>query len=81
MFGQHVEYLNNHKNSFRPAVFLPFDNRNNHNSKLSQLNDARQLLMHAETTYVNLKTMVERLEIFNGNIQGDFENKTDDEIK
>ncbi len=54
---------------------MPFDNRN---SKMNQFNDARALLQHAETTYVNLKTLIDRVEIFNSNIQGEFENCTED---
>lgn len=52
MFSTHLEYLNNRTNNFRPAIFLPFDRKANHFS------DARQLLQHAETTHVNLKTLV-----------------------
>ncbi len=46
---------------------MPFDSRN---SKMNQFNDARLLLQHAETTYVNLKTLIERVEVFNANVQG-----------
>ncbi len=41
MFTDHINYLNNRNNAFRPAIFLPFDNRKNNFS------DARQLLQHA----------------------------------
>jgi hypothetical protein len=69
IFQTHIEYQKSRKNNFRPAIFLPFDNRN---SKINQFSDARQLLQHAETTYINLKTLIERVEIFNSNIQGEF---------
>jgi hypothetical protein len=56
MFTDHLIFLKNRNNIFRPAIFLPFDNK-----KANHFSDARQLLQHAETTYVNLKTLVERL--------------------
>lgn len=56
MFTDHLNFLKNRNNIFRPAIFLPFDNK-----KANHFSDARQLLQHAETTHVNLKTLVERL--------------------
>lgn len=44
MFTLHLDYQKNKKNNFRPAIFLPFDNRN---GKMTQFSDARQMLKHA----------------------------------
>lgn len=68
MFSTHQQHFKDKGGSiFQPAIFVPFDHSNN-----LQLTDPRQLLLHAENTYVNLKSLVERLEIFNGNLQGNF---------
>ena len=55
MFATHINHFKDKSNFFQPAIFLPFDSSNN-----TQL-DPRQLILHAENTYVNLKKMVERL--------------------
>ena len=67
MFTTHQQHFKDKASYFKPAVFLPFDTSNNF-----QLSDPKQLLLHAENTYVNLKKLVERLEIFNGNLHGQF---------
>jgi hypothetical protein len=56
MFSTHFNYFKDKNNFFKPAIFLPFDSSNN-----AHLADPRQLLLHAENTYVNLKKLVERL--------------------
>ena len=40
-----------------------------------QFGDPRQMILHAENTFVDLKTMIERTEIFNGNLHGTFATK------
>lgn len=67
MFSTHINYFKDKRTYFKPAIFLPFDSGSN-----AHLADPRQLLLNAENTYVNLKKMVERLEIFNANLQGQF---------
>ncbi len=37
--------------------------------------DAKQLLFHAESTYVDLKVLIDRAKMFNSNIHGQFKNK------
>lgn len=68
LFSTHVQHFQN-KKTFQPAIFLPFDNAN------MQFGDPRQMILHAENTYVDLKTMIERTEIFNGNLHGTFATK------
>lgn len=65
MFAAHIQHFKDRTSYFQPAVFLPFDNNAN-------FSDPRQLLLHAENTHVNLKKIVERLDIFNRNLQGQF---------
>ena len=60
------------KNQFQPSMFLPFDCPNGMIGGISS-GDPKNLLMHTENTYVDLKTMVKRLEIFNKNIHGEFD--------
>ena len=67
IFSTHQSHFKDKQSFFQPAVFLPFDS-----SSRMQSTDPRQLLLHTESTYVNLKKMVERLEIFNSNLQGEF---------
>ena len=66
MFTTHISHFKDKGTIFQPAMFLPFDNTS------MNYNDPRQLLLHAENTYVNLKKIVERLEILNSNLQGEF---------
>jgi hypothetical protein len=57
MFTTHLQHFKEKSGGyFQPAIFLPFDTSNNFN-----LTDPRQLLIHAENTYVNLKKIVERM--------------------
>jgi hypothetical protein len=56
MFTTHTQHFKEKSSYFKPAVFLPFDSSNNF-----QLTDPKQLLLHAENTYINLKKVVERL--------------------
>ena len=56
IFSTHLSHFKEKKSFFQPALFLPFDSGNR-----LQLSDPRQLLLHTESTYVNLKKMVERL--------------------
>jgi hypothetical protein len=48
-------------------MFLPFDRNGG-----MQLSDPRQLIAHVQETYVDLKVMIERVEIFNRNLHGEF---------
>jgi hypothetical protein len=66
LFTAHLEHFSNRAN-FKPAVFLPFD----HSGGL-QLSDPRQLIAHVQETYMDLKVMIERVEIFNRNLHGEF---------
>ena len=66
MFTTHVEHFANRK-TFQPAIFLPFDS-----TGAFKLTDPKQLLLHAENTYVDLKVIIERVEAFNANLQGHF---------
>lgn len=50
-------------------MFRAFDNT------CMYVNDARQLLLHAQTTNIDLKTLLNRLNIFNENLHGRFETK------
>ena len=56
IFTTHQQHFKDKKTLFQPAIFLPFDSTNRF-----QLTDPKQLLLHTESTYVNLKKMVERL--------------------
>jgi hypothetical protein len=56
MFTTHLQHFKEKNSYFKPAIFLPFDSTNNF-----QLSDPKQLLLHAENTYINLKKIVERL--------------------
>jgi len=56
MLSTHLQHFKDKANYFQPAIFLPFDSLNNFNTI-----DPKQLIMHAENTYVNLKKIVERL--------------------
>lgn len=67
MFTAHLQHFKEKASYFQPAVFLPFDSGSN-----MQMTDPRQLLHHAENTHVNLKKIMERLEIFNANLHGQF---------
>ena len=40
------------------------------------MTDAKQLLLHAESTYIDLKVLIERVETFNANLQGQFSDVT-----
>lgn len=64
LFTAHMEHFSNRSN-FKPAIFLPFDNNG-----AFQLTDAKQLIAHAQETYIDLKVMIERVEIFNQNLHG-----------
>ncbi len=55
MLTTHIEHFSN-KSNFKPAIFLPFD----HNGAF-QLTDPKQLIAHAQETYIDLKVMIERV--------------------
>lgn len=64
LFAAHIEHFST-KTTFKPAIFLPFD----HNGAF-QLTDPKQLIAHAQETYIDLKVMIERVECFNQNLHG-----------
>ena len=53
IFATHLNHFKDKKAFFQPALFLPFDTTNKF-----QMTDPKQLLIHTESTYVNLKKMV-----------------------
>lgn len=55
LFTTHIEHFSN-KSNFKPAIFLPFDN-----NSTFQLTDPKQLIAHAQQTYIDLKVMIERV--------------------
>ena len=55
-------------------MFRSFDNT------CMYVNDAHQLLLHAQTTSIDLKTLLNRLNVFNENLHGRFESKQEDTL-
>ena len=55
LFTTHMEHFSN-RTTFKPAIFLPFD----HNG-VFQLTDPKQLIAHAQETYIDLKVMISRV--------------------
>lgn len=55
-------------------MFRSFDNT------CVYVNDAHQLLLNAQTTNIDLKVLLNRLNIFNQNLHGRFEQKPQDTL-
>ena len=63
LFANHLDHFKN-RNTFQPALFLPFD------QNPTRFTDPKQLILSAENTYVDLRVMMERTELFNANLHG-----------
>lgn len=55
LFTTHNEHFAG-RNTFQPAIFFPFDS-----TGAFKMTDAKQLLLHAESTYIDLKVLIERV--------------------
>lgn len=53
LFSNHLDHFKN-RNTFQPALFLPFD------QNPTRFTDPKQLILSAENTYVDLRVMMER---------------------
>lgn len=69
--ANHLNSLTNNPTYKRP-MFRAFDNT------CMYVNDAHQLLLHAQTTNIDLKTLLSRLNTFNENLHGRFEAKPEE---